>query len=535
MDFKNWRMQMAMAGLLLLFLGILAWPALQYPLGSDQGTFAYGASILLNGGMLYRDAADTKPPGIFLLYALAETIFGSAESGYRRLEPFILFLGLFPLLQIFQKMKWPLIFLAMSALAAWYYAGLSYWDLGQAELPAKVLTLAYIAWILRRAPGPLHLDTIGGILPGLLVLLKQHFVLLALVFVYTVVLDERRVHGTWKKSFVRAMPRLAAHGAGMLIPFLLILVWFAARGSAGDLLQGMFVWPFLYARHAGLPAESLMHYSFSFLFHLPLVAVLAFGFMQLWRQRRERQQGILLAALAVILLCSVLQRKFWTYHLVFLLPGLVILLGAAAQGMLSTGNARIRAVLLSVLLIADVAFTSFNFAHRREREEAPGNHYLGAWSLAIQLSSGRISRETYLDSFAARLHPRDGRAPLHRPGADWRVAQMVGRHCRPGESLQLLEFRPAVYVLAQRRSSHRFFFWSLPSLLGRQGKKLEEEMKRLTFVEKRPDCIVFGSGAHWDSPQARELDPGHFGFVKSDSILEDAEAGVRMDLFRSSP
>ncbi len=44
------------------------------------------ARSVLDGGMPYRDAFDFKPPGIFLIYALARALFGPAQWGIRVLE-----------------------------------------------------------------------------------------------------------------------------------------------------------------------------------------------------------------------------------------------------------------------------------------------------------------------------------------------------------------------------------------------------------------------------------------------------------------
>ncbi|WP_437951109.1 glycosyltransferase family 39 protein [Sorangium sp. So ce296] len=70
-------------------LGAIAFLLLQiltYGYGRDQGIYAMVARAVLDGGMPYRDAFDFKPPGIFLIYALARALFGPAQWGIRALE-----------------------------------------------------------------------------------------------------------------------------------------------------------------------------------------------------------------------------------------------------------------------------------------------------------------------------------------------------------------------------------------------------------------------------------------------------------------
>ncbi|HTN87681.1 MAG TPA: glycosyltransferase family 39 protein, partial [Sorangium sp.] len=70
-------------------LGAIAFLLLQiltYGYGRDQGIYAIVARAVLDGGMPYRDAFDFKPPGIFLIYALARALFGPAQWGIRALE-----------------------------------------------------------------------------------------------------------------------------------------------------------------------------------------------------------------------------------------------------------------------------------------------------------------------------------------------------------------------------------------------------------------------------------------------------------------
>jgi hypothetical protein len=60
----DWRWVAAILALLALRL-----PSLVEPAGGDQGLYGYAAQRLLDGGVMYRDMWDQKPPGLSFLYA----------------------------------------------------------------------------------------------------------------------------------------------------------------------------------------------------------------------------------------------------------------------------------------------------------------------------------------------------------------------------------------------------------------------------------------------------------------------------------
>ena len=60
-------------GLLLLAL-VLRWNAITMPFERDEGEYAYGASLLLHGGVPYQEAFMQKPPMILYTYAAAQLV-----------------------------------------------------------------------------------------------------------------------------------------------------------------------------------------------------------------------------------------------------------------------------------------------------------------------------------------------------------------------------------------------------------------------------------------------------------------------------
>jgi hypothetical protein len=59
---------------------LLRWPIVNMPLERDEGEYAYIAQRWLRGDVPYRDAFDQKPPGVFVAYAVIETVIGTSPT-----------------------------------------------------------------------------------------------------------------------------------------------------------------------------------------------------------------------------------------------------------------------------------------------------------------------------------------------------------------------------------------------------------------------------------------------------------------------
>ncbi|HEY1375967.1 MAG TPA: glycosyltransferase family 39 protein [Gemmataceae bacterium] len=59
---------------------LIRWPIADIPFERDEGEYAYIARHWLRGEVPYRDAFDQKPPGVFVAYAVIETLIGSGPA-----------------------------------------------------------------------------------------------------------------------------------------------------------------------------------------------------------------------------------------------------------------------------------------------------------------------------------------------------------------------------------------------------------------------------------------------------------------------
>ncbi|WP_438004897.1 glycosyltransferase family 39 protein [Sorangium sp. So ce321] len=139
-------------------IGAIAFLLLQiltYGYGRDQGIYAMVARAVLDGGMPYRDAFDFKPPGIFLIYAVARALFGPAQWGIRALEV----LGLAGMCLAMVSLAGRAfgdrrVGVVAAALAVLVHAQLDFWHTAQPESFGGMLTVfALLAATPRSAAG----------------------------------------------------------------------------------------------------------------------------------------------------------------------------------------------------------------------------------------------------------------------------------------------------------------------------------------------------------------------------------------------
>jgi hypothetical protein len=125
---QNRYIQLAILALITLIFG---WASLAYPFGPDQGVFAQIGRTILQGGLPIRDAFDVKPPVIYLLYALAEGMFGPNLWSIRVLDLLAVFLTSTCLLNIFKDRRQGLTAAALYPVV--YFICFSYPDTAQTE------------------------------------------------------------------------------------------------------------------------------------------------------------------------------------------------------------------------------------------------------------------------------------------------------------------------------------------------------------------------------------------------------------------
>lgn len=322
------------------FLTVLAWVVialscvqiLLFSFGRDQSIYAVVADGILAGKMPYRDLWDFKPPGIFLLYALAQAVFGKTMMAPRLLEV----AGLLSMVIAFMTLSEKLfglkrIGLVGGAVAALIHAQLEFWHTGQPESFGAFFTV----WALVLAvsdPGRRRrwLAEAGiGVLFGCAFLLKPPLGGGALVCAAYLARAELMQTGSrWK-----GLRPVAVIGAASLIPIALVALWFRARGAWDALYWTLFEFTPGYTQLGwnDRSAPEMFYWGLEELF-FRFSALLAAGFVAALVMRplhtREREGLFLVLGVVSVHLAGIaMQGKFFQYHYAATLPLVGLLAG----------------------------------------------------------------------------------------------------------------------------------------------------------------------------------------------------------------
>src|SRR5687768_16657820 len=128
----------------LLVVALFGLASLWYPLGRDQAMFAYVADQWLEGRVPYRDAWDIKPPGVFVLYALAQLCFGHSAAACRIADLIATLAGAAVLFFLARRWLSAPRAAAVSALfGILYYSGANFWHSAQVESLSAPLAVGF--------------------------------------------------------------------------------------------------------------------------------------------------------------------------------------------------------------------------------------------------------------------------------------------------------------------------------------------------------------------------------------------------------
>jgi hypothetical protein len=387
--------------LLALFVGVsllTRWLSLAVEiLDMDEAAHVVGSWVLGDGGRLYRDFVDNKPPLLYAYYALAQAP---------------LWRGLVPVHLVTALLTVPLTALAASAVfrhdRRGVVAGLLHLVFGSAFLAhdvlavnAELVLLLPAAWAVvvladedrARRAGPWLL---GGALLGAATLVKHQaaFWLPALAFAAPT---------TGRRS------RLSLLAVGFLLPFALTALAFAASGTAGDLVYWTVLRNVAYAANPISAREALERAARSLLPWMLATAPLWWA----WRRSRPlldpRLRRLIDLLVTLGLLPAFAGLRFFPHYLVPVGWALAVGAAPAAAGWLARPLGRPGRSLVAATLGIVVAFQAAN-----------AGLYLGGW---------RVYRET---------------DPVYR-----KTAERLSRDaCFSGSRLFVWGWAPAFYYYA---------------------------------------------------------------------------------------
>lgn len=322
--------------LLALLCALCALASLTWPLGYDQGSFAWIGSVVAGGGMPYRDAWDPKGPLIFVAHALIQLVLGHNAWGLRLVD-LLFFAGTTFVLARHLRgatsaatVRWLCVLFPL-AYATGVYQATAQPD-GWAMM---ILVVALVpAWSAKEGRGALIAAVIGGLAVGAVTLIKPFYA----AFLPLAILNA--------STRFRVTPELMMRGIVAAIAFALpiaaMLIWFASEGALQDLIDTYILYSLRV--HSGILATTretritgLIDYIRDTRYVAATLPCVVVGVAHAWRHHRTF--AIAWSYWAGLSIGFVLlQNTFMVYHWMPFLPPLACFFAFGAHALLSDSS-----------------------------------------------------------------------------------------------------------------------------------------------------------------------------------------------------
>jgi hypothetical protein len=291
---------------------LVAWSVvyLAWPFSNDQGNLAWVGSVVLGGGMPYRDAWDVKGPAAHVLFALAQLLFGRHEWGLRLFDLGMLAVGALFLRRIVDAYaprgaaRWAIVLYLL------WYASLDHHNTAQPDGWAAIFLIIAVSLLLT-GERLSHTSGAGaGALIAACALIKPTYALFVALPVAQGLMQ-------WRIARAGRVVRFwIVAGLGFVAPVALCVAWFVARGAFSDWIAVHVHW--IPSSYAQLDAAWLNRgqYLLAFLTterFAPAVPLVVGGLYVVRRQSRP-DALVLSLWLAVALFGVLVQGQFYPYH-----------------------------------------------------------------------------------------------------------------------------------------------------------------------------------------------------------------------------
>lgn len=453
---------------------------LLFSFGRDQGIYAMVADAIVHGQLPYRDIWDFKPPGIYLIYAIAQVLFGKSMLAPRLLEVAGLLMVVWCSTRIgehFFGLK--RIGLLGGALALLVHAQLDFWHTAQPESFGGFLTVLGLMLVTLKSRRPWLLWAAIGLVFGCAFLLKPPLGGGALVCA-AYVAGEQRAEGA---SVLSSLKPPAVMALFAVVPTALCVFWFVQTGAFGDLYWtlGKFTPGYTALGWQNQGAAAMFYYALQEAF-VRFSALLAFGSLAAFVippiHGRERVGTFLILGVISIQLAGIaMQGKFFPYHY-----GATLLLIAELAGL---GLYKLWRRCLAAKLGGVLAFMSFlvvSAIMRTAVRDVPLGFWQRSWERTKYALGGYrfVSRET--------LDRELYQTADYSLDADRQVARELKERVLPGGTVFVWGFEPVIYWLSERPPATRFIY-NVAQRSPWQGQYAREQLAS-DLARSRPTAIV---------------------------------------------
>ncbi len=497
--------------------------------GRDQSIYAVVADGILHGHMPYRDVWDFKTPGVFLVYALAQLVFGKTMLAVRLVEV----AGLLGMAFAFRAMAETLLEQrrvgdVAAAVAVFSHANLEFWHTAQPEaFGGFLIVFALLVTVGEYPRWRRYLQWVGmGMLFGAAFVLKPTLGGGALVCAMYLARREHERTGRLKDA---VLPPVVA-GLASLVPLLVIVLWFKVAGAWDDFAWTFFEFtPGYTALYGYFSATEAFYYSLHELFFrfTPLAAVGVIAAITMRPLHGREREGILLllGVCAINVAGIAMQNKFFQYHYSSTLPLVCFIAGIGYyklwRKLLMSGPGGVVAfgsLLLVLFSMRSIVWDLGEGFWERSR------HRLG-YLLRGQTPHARVEldRELYRVADYSLGRNRDAAIELKN-----RVPE--------GQTVFVWGFEPGIYWMSERQPASRFIY-NVP-----QRAKWEQERARSMLMEElvasAPAAILVQHGDRFDKVTGDSLDSAQalYRFPEFETYLTEhfepaGTVGERFDLY----
>lgn len=311
-----------------LIIGILILSiSLFFPVSSDLAAFIQGGMILNNGGSLYVDYFDVKPPFVYYFFELLYSIFGKNIFLYRLFDFFYQSIFLLSSVYIFSKLqlnnKYTKLYLVIIPLS---YVTMNYSSLFQMESLLFLPIIWYYYLVVDSNKNNFRITILKGLLLGIMINLKYTFGLVFLISIISNLLNPESKN----KSLIYILLELFIGVLTTLVCFLPVLV----KGNLSAFLD-FFVYMRVYSSYPNWSMEYIISFIKTitdfYSNNLSLAIFLSFLFALFHSNEKSisnfKDSKLFYATLFTIFLfiTIIIERKGMIYHNLRVYPFLILI------------------------------------------------------------------------------------------------------------------------------------------------------------------------------------------------------------------
>ena len=466
--------------LIILLTVVVRLGLIDVPLERDEGEYAYGGQLILQGIPPYQQMYNMKLPGIYAAYACILAVFGQTHQA---IHLGLLVINAATILLVFVLAQ-RLYDAMVGMVAAVFFAVMSLLPSVQGVfansehfviLPALGGLFFLLRALEEKRQGMLF---VSGLLLGLSFLMKQHgaaFILFGGIYILYDQSCGRPVN--WRT----VLSRIGLFSLGAAAPYGLICMFFAYSGA----FDKFWFWTFEYARTytnqvpiiAGL--SLVKDRSLEIIKSAPLIWLLVFiGLITIWVDQRSRRKSdqrsrrksvfaVMLMAFSFLAICP--GFYFRPHYFILLLPASAILAGVSL-GVLQERILKNRSLVIKFgcpLFLAGICVFASIYQHR---------------NILFEMTPYQVSRAVYgLNPFPEAIE----------------VSRFVTSTTEESDRIAVLGSEPQIYFYSRRRSASGYIYMYALMEGHRHALKMQREMIEQIELTRPKLLIIVNVRTSW--------------------------------------